>query len=130
MDMTEKIELIKEHKTDTLAVLSVYITHVYDMSSPFFNKDGKLKQDVIKTETDEEYIKFIKSFRYSVREFEALEAKIKKNDFNLSLLEIDRIALVFQYMEEVFKKQLQQTEWAISECKKVSDQLMETESKK
>ena len=130
MDMAEKIELIKEHKTDTLAALSVYITHVYDMSNPFFNKNGELIQDAIKTETDEEYIKFIKSFRQSVREFETLEAKIKKNDFNLSLLEIDRIALVFQYMEEVFKKQLQQTEWAIAECKKVSDQLMETESKK
>lgn len=130
MDMAEKIELIKEHKTDTLAALSVYITHVYDMSNPFFNKNGELIQNAIKTETDEEYIKFIKSFRHSVREFETLEAKIKKNDFNLSLLEIDRIALVFQYMEEVFKKQLQQTEWAISECKRVSDQLMEIENKK
>lgn len=127
MDMAEKIELIKEHRTDTLAALSVYITHIYDMSNPFFNKNGELIQDAIKTETDEEYIKFIKSFRQSVREFEMLEAKIKKNDFNLSLLEIDQIALVFQYMEEVFKTQLQQTEWAISKCKKVSDQLMETE---
>lgn len=42
MDMAEKIELIKEHKTDTLAALSVYITHVYDMSNPFFNKNGEL----------------------------------------------------------------------------------------
>lgn len=128
MKLSEKIDLIKEHKTDTLAALGAYITHVYDISNPFYTKEGVLIQDYsddkVNLQTDKDLVNFITSFRSHVKEFEIIEDKLKKEDFNLSLLEVNRIALVFEYMKEVFKKQLLQTQTAISECEKIYDQLV------
>ncbi len=128
MTLEQKQNLIKEHKADTLAALGSYITHVYDISNPFYDKNGELitdyKDEKISLKENEEMTKFISNFRNHIKEFELIEDKIKQDNFNLSLLEINRIAIIFEYMTEIFKKQLTQTQIAIDECKKIHDSLV------
>ena len=72
IDNINKIVSVKiEEKPSTIAF--AILKQDYD-DEEMALQGAKFK--VTDTETDEEYIKFIKSFRYSVREFEALEAKI------------------------------------------------------
>ena len=112
-----KIELIKENSEAALVALDSQI----ETTKKLIENKALLEID------DNSYEEVEASLRKDLASEENVRDKIAKNDFNLSLFEINIVALAFFYQEKVFEKQKQTLETLISKTNTLFQQLTEKE---
>lgn len=125
MTLQEKQTLIKENKEAAISAFNVYLDSIYDLTDDFFDEEGNFQNFLSK---DEKLENFIKSLRSNTDDYEKVRKKLINNDFNLSLFEINIVMLSFYYVNEKWKKQIEQLEIARNEIQKIINSLIEKEN--
>lgn len=118
--MVEKINLIRDNRDAAIAALNVYLDKIYKLTDDYF-EDGKLKEGL---SSDAKLEKFILELRDDATKFESVRRKLIDNDFNLSLEEINYIALGFVYMAESWRSQIKKLTLAVEQAQAITKVLM------
>lgn len=113
MSINKKIFIIQQNKEAAIAALNNYLDYIYSLHERFFEKDDTLKEGLTKDPAAEE---LILSSKNNADKFENVRRKLLDDDFNLSLSEINYIALGFLFSLIRMKNQ-------ISDLKKLSLEL-------
>ena len=119
--MVEKINLIRDNRDVAIAALNVYLDKIYKLTDDYF-EDGKLKEGLTH---DAKLEKFILELRDDTNKFESVRRKLIDNDFNLSLEEVNYIALGFVYMAESWRSQIKNLTLAVEQAQAITKVLME-----
>ena len=119
--MVEKINLIRDNRDVAIAALNVYLDKIYKLTDDYF-EDGKLKEGLTH---DAKLEKFILELRDDASKFESVRRKLIDNDFNLSLEEVNYIALGFVYMAESWRSQIKNLTLAVEQAQAITKVLME-----
>lgn len=98
-----KIELIKKYKETAIAALNSYLDSMYNLIDKYFDKEGKMLPLPEKNEKLENFILEVKS---DTGKYENVRRKLMNEDLDLSLYEINLIALSFTFSIETMKKQV------------------------
>lgn len=101
MNIEEKRKLIKENKDAAIAALNSYLDTIYKLTDTFFDKDGNRLKELPSEPKLED---FITSTKIDATRYEKVREKLIKNDFNLSLFEINEVGLAFLYVLMVWQK--------------------------
>lgn len=125
MTLQEKQTLIKENKEAAISAFNAYLDSIYDLTDDFFDEEGNFQNFSSK---DEKLENFIQSLRNNTNDYEKVRKKLINNDFNLSLFEINLVMLSLYYVNEKWKKQMEQLEIARNEIQKIINSLIEKES--
>lgn len=125
MTIEEKIQVIKEYKTSALAALNSYLDRIYDLTDKYFNEDGTLKEGLTR---DEKLETFLLELKADANKYEDVRKKIIDEDFNLSLKEINLIALSFVYVQTSWEKMINNLNTAIENTKLIISQLIDKKS--
>lgn len=126
MTIEEKIQVVKEYKTTTLAALNSYLDRIYDLTDKYFNEDETLKEGLTR---DEKLETFLLELKADAKKYEDVRKKIIDEDFNLSLKEINLIALSFVYVQTSWEKMNNNLNKAIQDTKLIISQLMDKKLK-
>lgn len=118
--MVEKINLIRDNRDAAIAALNVYLDKIYKLTDDYF-EDGKLKEGL---SSDAKLEKFILELRDDATKFESVRRKLIDNDFNLSLEEVNYIALGFVYMAESWRSQIKKLTLAAEQAQAITKVLM------
>ena len=118
--MVEKINLIRDNRDAAIAALNVYLDKIYKLTDDYF-EDGKLKEGL---SSDAKLEKFILELRDDATKFESVRRKLIDNDFNLSLEEVNYIALGFVYMTESWQSQIKNLTLAVEQARTITKTLM------
>lgn len=118
--MVEKINLIRDNRDAAIAALNVYLNKIYKLTDDYF-EDGKLKEGL---SSDAKLEKFILELRDDATKFESVRRKLIDNDFNLSLEEVNYIALGFVYMAESWQSQIKKLTLAVEQAQAITKVLM------
>ena len=118
--MVEKINLIRDNRDAAIAALNVYLDKIYKLTDDYF-EDGKLKEGL---SSDAKLEKFILEIRDDATKFESVRRKLIDNDFNLSLEEVNYIALGFVYMAESWRSQIKKLTLAVEQAQAIIKVLM------
>lgn len=118
--MVEKINLIRDNRDAAIAALNVYLDKIYKLIDDYF-EDGKLKEGL---SSDAKLEKFILELRDDATKFESVRRKLIDNDFNLSLEEVNYIALGFVYMAESWQSQIKNLTLAVEQARTITKTLM------
>ena len=118
--MEEKIQLITENKDAAVAAINSYLDKIYKLTDDYF-EDGKLKEGL---SSDAKLEKFILELRDDAIKFESVRRKLIDNDFNLSLEEVNYIALGFVYMAESWRSQIKKLTLAVEQAQAITKVLM------
>lgn len=119
--MVEKINLIRDNRDAAIAALNIYLDKIYKLTDDYF-EDGKLKEGLTHDAKLEE---FILELREDTNKFESVRRKLIDNDFNLSLEEVNYIALGFVYMAESWRSQIKNLTLAAEQAQAIIKVLME-----
>lgn len=119
--MIEKINLIRDNRDAAIAALNIYLDKIYKLTDDYF-EDGKLKEGLTHDAKLEE---FILELRDDANKFESVRRKLIDNDFNLSLEEVNYIALGFVYMAESWRSQIKNLTLAVERAQAITKVLME-----
>lgn len=122
MTTKEKIQIIKDYKSSAVAALNSYLDRIYDLTDKYFNEDNTLKKGLtkdIKLET------FLLELKKDASNYEEVRRKLIDDNFDLSLKEINFIALSFVYVQTSWEKQVENLNTAIKDIKQIISQLME-----
>lgn len=98
-----KIDLIKKYRKSAIAALNSYLDSMYNLIDKYFDKEGKMLPLPEKNEKLENFILEVKS---DTGKYEDVRRKLINEDLNLSLYEINLIALSFTFSIETMKKQV------------------------
>lgn len=120
--MEEKIQLIKENKDAAVAALNSYLDKIYGLTDQYFTSDGKLKEGLTK---DEKLEKFLLELKEDASKYESVRRKIIDEDYNLSLIDINHVALAFTYVSTTWQAMIKNLTKAIEETKPIVSKLME-----
>lgn len=118
--MVEKINLIRDNRDAAIAALNVYLDKIYKLTDDYF-EDGKLKEGL---SSDAKLEKFILELRDDATKFESVRRKLIDNDFNLSLEEVNYVALGFVYMAESWRSQIKKLTLAVEQAQAITKVLM------
>lgn len=118
--MVEKINLIRDNRDAAIAALNVYLDKIYKLTEDYF-EDGKLKEGL---SSDAKLEKFILELRDDATKFESVRKKLIDNDFNLSLEEVNYVALGFVYMAESWQSQIKNLTLAVEQARTITKTLM------
>ena len=118
--MVEKINLIRDNRDAAIAALNVYLDKIYKLTDDYF-EDGKLKEGLTH---DAKLEKFILELRDDATKFESVRRKLIDNDFNLSLEEVNYIALGFVYIAESWQSQIKKLTLAVEQAQAITKVLM------
>lgn len=118
--MVEKINLIRDNRDAAIAALNVYLDKIYKLTEDYF-EDGKLKEGL---SPDAKLEKFILELRDDTTKFESVRRKLIDNDFNLSLEEVNYVALGFVYMAESWQSQIKNLTLAVEQARTITKTLM------
>ena len=118
--MVEKINLIRDNRDAAIAALNVYLDKIYKLTDDYF-EDGKFKEGL---SSDAKLEKFILELRDDATKFESVRKKLIDNDFNLSLEEVNYVALGFVYMAESWKSQIKNLTLAVEQAQAITKVLM------
>lgn len=99
-----KIELIKQYKETAIAALNNYLDSMYNLTDKYFDKDGKM---LPLPERNEQVENFIQEVRADTQKYESVRRKLIDENFDLSLYEINLVALSFNFTIETMKKQIE-----------------------
>ena len=119
--MVEKINLIRDNRDAAIAALNVYLDKIYKLTEDYF-EDGKLKEGL---SSDAKLEKFILELRDDATKFESVRRKLIDNDFNLSLEEVNYVALGFVYMAESWRSQIKNLTLVVEQAQAITKALME-----
>ena len=120
VEMVERINLIRDNRDAAIAALNVYLDKIYKLTDDYF-EDGKLKEGL---SSDAKLEKFILELRDDATKFESVRRKLIDNDFNLSLEEVNYIALGFVYMAESWQSQIKNLTLAVEQARTITKTLM------
>lgn len=98
-----KIDLIKKYRKSAIAALNSYLDSMYNLIDKYFDKEGKMLPLPEKNEKLENFILEVKS---DTGKYENVRRKLMNEDLDLSLYEINLIALSFLFTTETMKKQV------------------------
>lgn len=118
--MIEKINLIRDNRDAAIAALNVYLDKIYNLTDSYFD-NGALKKELT---PDEKLQNFLLELRDDAQKFEAVRKKIIDNDFNLSLKEINYVALAFTYLSESWQNQIKNLTTAREQAQQIIKILM------
>lgn len=120
--MEEKIQLIKENKDAAVAALNSYLDRIYNLTNQYFTKDNQLKEGLTK---DEKLEKFLMELRNDASKYESVRRKLLDENYDLSLKEINYVALAFTYVSATWQTMIKNLTKAIEETKPIVSKLME-----
>lgn len=103
MSINKKIFIIQQNREAAIASLNNYLDYIYNLHKNFFNEDDSLKPEFTHDEKLEE---LIISSKNNADKFENVRRKLIDEDFNLSLVEINYIALGFLFSLIRMKNQI------------------------
>lgn len=118
--MVEKINLIRDNREAAIAALNVYLDKIYKLTDDYF-ENGKLKEGLT---PDAKLEKFILELRNDADKFESVRRKLINNDFNLSLEEVNYVALGFVYIAESWQSQIKNLTLAVEQAQTIIKTLM------
>lgn len=120
--MEEKIQLIKENKDAAVAALNSYLDKIYDLTDKYFTEDNQLKEGLTK---DEKLEKFLIELKNDASKYESVRRKLIDENYDLSLKEINYVALAFTYVSATWQTMIKNLTKAIEETKPIVSKLME-----
>lgn len=120
--MEEKIQLIKENKDAAVAALNSYLDRIYNLTNQYFTEDNQLKEGLTK---DEKLEKFLMELRNDASKYESVRRKLLDENYDLSLKEINYVALAFTYVSATWQTMIKNLTKAIEETKSIVFKLME-----
>lgn len=120
--MEEKIQIIKENRDAAIAALNSYLDKIYGLTNQYFTSDGILKEGLTK---DEKLEKFLLELKEDASKYESVRRKIIDEDYNLSLIDINHVALAFTYVSATWQTMIKNLTKAIEETKPIVSKLME-----
>ena len=120
--MEEKIQLIKENKDAAIAALNSYLDKIYNLTDQYFTEDNQLKEGLTK---DEKLEKFLIELKNDASKYESVRRKLIDENYNLSLKEINYVALAFTYVSATWQTMIKNLTKAIEETKLIVSKLME-----
>lgn len=120
--MEEKIQLIKENKDAAVAALNSYLDKIYNLTDRYFTEDNQLKEGLTK---DEKLEKFLMELRNDASKYESVRRKLIDENYDLSLKEINYVALAFTYVSATWQTMIKNLTKAIEETKPIVSKLME-----
>ena len=123
--MEEKIHLIKENKDAAVAALNSYLDKIYNLTDQYFNEDNQLKEGLTK---DEKLEKFLIELKNDASKYESVRRKLIDENYDLSLKEINYVALAFTYVSATWQTMIKNLTKAIEETKPIVSKLMEKKS--
>ena len=123
--MEEKIQLIKENKDAAVAALNSYLDKIYNLTDQYFTEDNQLKEGLTK---DEKLEKFLIELKNDAYKYESVRRKLLDENYDLSLKEINYVALAFTYVSATWQTMIKNLTKAIEETKPIVSKLMEKES--
>lgn len=126
MNIEEKRNLIKANKDAAVVALNAYLDQIYNLTDTFFDEEGKRLAVLT---PDPKLENFIASTRSDAARYEKVREKLVKNDFNLSLLEINEVGLAFLFVLIVWEKQINNLRAASDQAKTIFNSLVDKESK-
>ena len=109
MSINKKIYMIQQNKEAAIAALNNYLDYIYHLHDLFFEENDQLKEGL---ERDEQAENLILSTKDQADRFENIRQKLINDDFNLSLTEINYIALGFLFSSIRMKKRIKDLETA------------------
>ena len=119
--MEEKIQLIKENKDAAVAALNSYLDKIYDLTDKYFTEDNQLKEGLTK---DEKLEKFLMELKNDASKYESVRRKLIDENYDLSLKEINYVALAFTYVSATWQTMIKNLTKAIEEIKPIVSKLM------
>ena len=120
--MEEKIQLIKENKNAAIAALNSYLDKIYNLTDQYFTEDNQLKEGLTK---DEKLEKFLIELKNDASKYESVRRKLIDENYDLSLKEINYVALAFTYVSATWQTMIKNLTKAIEETKFIVSKLME-----
>lgn len=120
--MEEKIQLIKENRDAAVAALNSYLDRIYNLTNQYFTKDNQLKEGLTK---DEKLEKFLMELKNDASKYESVRRKLLDENYDLSLKEINYVALAFTYVSATWQTMIKNLTKAIEETKPIVSKLME-----
>lgn len=120
--MEEKIQLIKENKDAAVAALNSYLDKIYNLTDKYFTEDNQLKEGLTK---DEKLEKFLMELKNDASKYESVRRKLLDENYDLSLKEINYVALAFTYVSATWQTMIKNLTKAIEETKSIVSKLME-----
>ena len=120
--MEEKIQLIKENKDAAVAALNSYLDKIYNLTDQYFTEDNQLKEGLTK---DEKLEKFLIELKNDASKYESVRRKLIDENYDLSLKEINYVALAFTYVSATWQAMIKNLTKAIEETKLIVSKLME-----
>ena len=120
--MEEKIQLIKENKDAAVAALNSYLDKIYNLTDRYFTEDNQLKEGLTK---DEKLEKFLIELRNDASKYETVRRKLLDENYDLSLKDINYVALAFTYVSATWQTMVKNLTKAIEETKPIVSKLME-----
>lgn len=120
--MEEKIQLIKENKDAAVAALNSYLDKIYNLTDQYFTEDNQLKEGLTK---DEKLEKFLMELKNDASKYESVRRKLIDENYDLSLKEINYVALAFTYVSATWQTMIKNLTKAIEETKLIVSKLME-----
>ena len=120
--MEEKIQIIKENRDAAIAALNSYLDKIYGLTDQYFTSDGILKEGLTK---DEKLEKFLLELKEDASKYESVRRKIIDEDYDLSLIDINHVALAFTYVSATWQTMIKNLTKAIEETKPIVSKLIE-----
>lgn len=124
MTLEEKISYIKENKKVAIAAINSVLDRIYGIKENFFDGD-ELKEGL---ERDEKAETELKKLFKDAEKYEKVRRKLLDDDFNLSLLEVNYVALSYFYLSTYWKKMIERLNKAINEADTALKILMDKKS--
>ena len=121
MTLEQKRDIVVKNKDPAIAALEAVTDRIYDITDPLLNDKGQLMTAKIGNFQVES---FLKDLREDSTKYEKLKQKLQSGDFNLSLTEINYIALAFYFCEENLRGQVDTLNKAINLSKTLRLDLM------
>lgn len=122
-----KIELIKQYKETAIAALNNYLDSMYNLTDKYFDKEGKM---LTLPERNEKLESFINEIRIDTQKYESVRRKLIDENFDLSLYEINLVALSFLFTTEIMKQQVKNLTQTIEALSDLAAALMKKEKEK
>lgn len=120
--MEEKIQIIKENRDAAVAALNSYLDRIYNLTNQYFTEDNQLKEGLTK---DEKLEKFLIELKNDASKYESVRRKLIDENYDLSLKEINYVALAFTYVSATWQTMIKNLTKAIEETKPIVSKLME-----
>lgn len=120
--MEEKIQIIKENRDAAVAALNSYLDRIYNLTNQYFTEDNQLKEGLTK---DEKLEKFLMELKNDASKYESVRRKLLDENYDLSLKEINYVALAFTYVSATWQTMIKNLTKAIEETKPIVSKLME-----